>query len=137
MNVNNPTSAFGLIAGAGLVGNDIMAMISLLGSSILVLEALVSLIIRKQIRFGDYEWWAATAALIFGTFSEYWIGQAEPPITQVGFVFRTTPQIINLILGLSFTLFLLAFLLGRQVKKNLPVPEGSFRASRRRGRKYQ
>ena len=99
-----------LFARIGLMLDDILAVISVVGCAILFLGAILSRHSMKT--FGEFANWSVVA-LAFGMLGQLSIAITDMPVDKIGFVFQLSPLIVNGLLVLSFLLLSGRWLVGR------------------------
>jgi hypothetical protein len=110
MQMNDLIKIFGSIP---LVVGDILSLMSLLGSSLIFVTALISLAQKKRLRFAEQALQWSFMGLVFGIGTQVCMYASGQIPEQLGFFVRLSPEIVNLILLLASCLLILGFLIRR------------------------
>src|SRR5258708_37769337 len=112
----NQTGIIDIFAGVALLIGDILALLSLFGSIMVLLIAIISFLRRKYIRSDDRFLMASITGLFFGAVLQICVFLSKQKTPFEGIFIRMVPQTVNLILALSFCLLFLSFLVLRATK---------------------
>ena len=113
----NQFDMFSMFALAGYIIGDVLAVMSVVGSALVLLIGIVSFVWKKHIKFEGQELQWSLMGLIVGTGLQICLLIRPQKANLEGFIFQMPMQTVNLLLGLSFCLFILGLLIRRAAKR--------------------
>src|SRR5260221_9863725 len=109
----NQLDVFAMFALVAYLIGDFLAVISVVGSALVLFIGIVSFVWKKHIKFEGQELQWSLMGLIVGTGLQICLLIRPQKTNSEGFIFQMAMQTVNLLLGLSFCLLILCLLIRR------------------------